>query len=224
VIALDPSGHWESGVFRTIQAASADFPDADLCLIDIPIGLAQEGVRECDVLARRLLGRRGVSVFTPPCRAALAARSYLEASAIHFKHCGRRITIQSWNIAAKIAEVDRFLRKTPSARGRMRESHPEVSFAALAGRPMLHPKKSREGFAQRLAVLRPFVPEAEQIVADALARYPRSILGRDDVLDALVLALSAALPPESLASLPALPLRDANGLPMEIVCPLYARK
>jgi predicted RNase H-like nuclease len=134
VIGLDPSGRWESGVFHTIQAVWAKFRQADLCLIDIPIGLAEEGLRDCDVLARGLLGRRGVCVFTPPCRAALAARTYRQAWAIHFKHCGRRLTLQSWNIAAKIAEVDRFLRKTSTARGRFRESHPEVCFAALAGR------------------------------------------------------------------------------------------
>jgi hypothetical protein len=71
----------------------------------------------------------------------------------------------------------------------------------------------------RLAVLKPFVPEARQIVAEAQARYPRSILGRDDILDALVLALSAALPSERLGTLPDTPSQDGEGLPMEIVFP-----
>jgi predicted RNase H-like nuclease len=76
-------------------------------------------------------------------------------------------------------------------------------------------------YVQRLAVLQPFIPEAGDIVKKALGRYPRSILARDDIADALVLALSAAMPPERLASLPALPIRDAHGLPMEIVYPFF---
>jgi hypothetical protein len=75
---------------------------------------------------------------------------------------------------------------------------------------------------QRLAVLQPYVPQARQIVEQALASYPRRILARDDIVDALVLALSAAMPPERLASLPALPPRDAHGLPMGIVYPFFA--
>src|SRR5262245_36642811 len=64
----------------------ADFAEI-LCLtprpaviaIDIPIGLLdtpQPGGRECDRQARRLLGRRASSVFTPPTRALLHASRY----------------------------------------------------------------------------------------------------------------------------------------------------
>jgi predicted RNase H-like nuclease len=39
---------------------------------------------------------------------------------------------------------------------------------------------------QRLAVLQPYVPQAMQIVEQALASYPRRILARDDIVDALL--------------------------------------
>ena len=47
--------------------------------IDIPIGLldsAQSGGRDCDRAARSLLGRRPSSVFSPPIRKFLYAKSY----------------------------------------------------------------------------------------------------------------------------------------------------
>jgi predicted RNase H-like nuclease len=221
-VAHGPAGVLELGVFACVDEVWENFTDADLLLIDIPIGLSKQGVRECDVLARRMLGRRGASVFTPPCRAALLARTYREASAVNYKRTGRRLSIQCYNILPKIAETDRLLRRTPAARGRLRESHPEVCFAALAGRPMDRPKKDGQGFAQRLSVLQPHVPQAMQIVEQALDRYARRTLSRDDILDALVLAVSAALPAERLASLPAQPPRDSHGLPMEILHPFFA--
>src|SRR2546422_11663063 len=60
--------------------------DAAVICIDIPIGLLDvPGQRRCDVEARRLLGPRRSSVFPPPSRRALAARSYREACDINFQ-------------------------------------------------------------------------------------------------------------------------------------------
>ncbi len=218
-VALGPAGILEFGVFAGIRDVWKTLSDADLFLIDIPIGLSEDGVRECDVLARKMLGRRAVSVFTPPCREALSARTYRTASSANLKRSGRRLTIQTWNIMPKIAEVDRFLRKAAAAQAGFRESHPEVCFASLAARPMNFAKKDKNGFAERLAVLNSIASESGVLVEEALNRHPRGLFGRDDIVDALVLALSAAMPPERLASLPALPPTDAHGLPMEIVYP-----
>ena len=41
--------------------------------VDMPIGLLERGARQCDVEARRLLGVRRSSVFTPPLRPMLAS-------------------------------------------------------------------------------------------------------------------------------------------------------
>ncbi|HEX5813965.1 MAG TPA: DUF429 domain-containing protein, partial [Methylomirabilota bacterium] len=67
--------------FADVLAAAAD---ARVIGVDMPIGLlerAAPGGRECDRLARRLLGHRGCCVFTPPVRAALGATVYARALA-----------------------------------------------------------------------------------------------------------------------------------------------
>src|SRR4051794_23633294 len=72
-------------VERTFGAflASLDGQRA-LVTIDTRIGLRggpplDDGRRRVDGEARRLLGRRGVSVFPAPCRQTLAAHSYADA-------------------------------------------------------------------------------------------------------------------------------------------------
>ncbi len=59
--------------------------DADLILVDIPIGLLEGGSspREPDVLARRMLGgRRASSVFSAPVRPVLEVPDYAAANAL----------------------------------------------------------------------------------------------------------------------------------------------
>ena len=52
-------------------------PTAEIVGIDIPIGLPEKGPRACDLKARRLLGKRGSSVFLTCWR--LEANNYREA-------------------------------------------------------------------------------------------------------------------------------------------------
>src|SRR3974390_1345694 len=57
--------------------------DITILAIDIPIGLL-DGSRACDKAARKLLGQpSGTSVFPAPCRSALTAETYAEASSIN---------------------------------------------------------------------------------------------------------------------------------------------
>src|ERR1700758_1845574 len=64
-------------------------PDLACLGIDIPIGLL-DGPRACDKAARKLLGQpRGRSVFPVPCRAALGAQSYAEASSTNRQKAAR---------------------------------------------------------------------------------------------------------------------------------------
>ena len=124
--------------------------------VDIPIGLSDGPPRKCDLDARALLGDRRSSVFPAPVRPVLGARSYEAALARSREAGGVGLSKQSWNLVPKIAEVDRLL--DPTRQGRIFEVHPEVAFARLHGVPMAHPKKSRPGRDERLAVLRPHVP------------------------------------------------------------------
>jgi predicted RNase H-like nuclease len=60
-------------------------------------------------------------------------------------------------------------------------------------------------------------PHTEMIVELALGRFKRKDLARDDILDAIVLAVSAKYSVKSIQTVPADPPRDKKGLPMEIV-------
>jgi len=181
-----------------------------LVLVDIPIGLpGSRGVRTCDVLARRLLGRpRSASVFQVPCRQAVYAESYSEASRLNLQVTGRRLSLQSWNLCRRIREVDSLLLRCRSARERVRETHPEVCFFGLAGHAMRHSKHSREGVEERRRVLMRWCgcsAEAPGIPAS-------------DLLDALAAAVTAWLGlKRGFEALPPEPEYDEMGLRMEIL-------
>src|SRR5215470_1034159 len=122
-----------------------------LCLaIDIPIGLLN-GSRACDKAARKLLGQpRGCSVFAAPCRPALGAQTYAEASSINRQKTTRGLSQQAWGIAPKIKQVDDAI--TSDCQQWAFEVHPEVCFWALnQRRPMKHKKKTSDGSSERLA-------------------------------------------------------------------------
>ena len=64
------------------------------------------------------------------------------------------MSVQAWNIFAKIREVDAVFATQPNLQRRVREVHPELAFAALNdGRTMENPKKTRAGRDERLRTL-----------------------------------------------------------------------
>ena len=210
------------GIFETIADFWNSLKSNALILIDIPIGLPVGGKRQCDVEARGLLQKRAFSVFPVPCRQAIHATGYQKACKINQKILGVKLSVQTWNIAGKIREVDDLLRKNKKARRCVRESHPEVCFWALAGgSPMSHYKKSERGFTDRFNLLKQINPATAFIVDTAREEFPRKYLARDDILDATALAVTAKGGVNALASIPENPPRDSLGLPMEIV---YRRK
>ena len=166
-------------IFATAEQVLAH--GADALAMDIPIGLAEHGVRRCDVEARRRPHVRASSVFAAPIRVVLGARSYAEARARSEAVDGRSLSAQCYGIVPKIAEVDAGLRAQP---GRdVLEVHPEVSFACLAGRPLAR-KKSAAGALARM-----------QLLVGALGALPEDVpaqAGLDDALDALVCAWTAS--------------------------------
>lgn len=194
-------------------------PDpAQVLLIDMPIGLPEQGQRRCDREARQRLGPRRSSIFPAPIRPVLAAGSWQEACSIRDAIEGKRLSQQSWNITAKVREVDQLLQEQPQLRGWLREVHPELSFCALAGAPLPSAKKTAPGKALR-----------QQLVAatfgdgafDAVRQqWRRSLVADDDILDAFAALWSAerllaggatVLPDPSAGEC------DALGLAMEIV-------
>jgi predicted RNase H-like nuclease len=223
---LGPVEGWEAALDPDVASLWARWgARAGLVLVDIPVGLPDEGAeRACDGEARRLLGPRRSSVFPAPCRAVLEAMDWAEASRVNRERTGRGLSRQSWHLVPKIRDVDALLHRRREARERLREAHPEVLLHALAGgRPMAYRKKLREGEEERLAVLEralgPSAPLPRQILSAALAAHPRRLLARDDVVDALAGAVAAWIGRMGFRTLPARPPRDGRGRPMEMVVP-----
>jgi predicted RNase H-like nuclease len=194
--------------------------------IDIPIGLLdkpQSGGRECDQLARKLLGRRASSVFTPTTRSLLHATRYTQVRKFG-------LSIQSFNILPKVREVDQLM--TPALQQRVYEAHPELAFMSVAGAPMQYNKKTQEGREERQKILEslfhqkgkksPFTSPffkggTRKAQGDFHQHFPRSQAAPDDLLDAYVLAWTALCINNSQADrVPPHPLLDAKGLRMEI--------
>jgi predicted RNase H-like nuclease len=217
---------WSINVYHDFAHLWSGCADADLILVDIPIGLRDKGLEEraCDKEARRVLGPpRASSVFPAPCRPALKEATYQEASDLNRTLTGRGLSRQSWAISGKIREVDEFLRTHALAKSKIRECHPELLFWSLNNRTaMRHNKKKVEGYKERLAVLTNHYTQAPLIADEALDRYPRKEVARDDILDALAAAVAAYLTEGSLPSVPKIVERDSYGLPMEMVYVLLA--
>jgi predicted RNase H-like nuclease len=179
--------------------------------VDIPIGLSADGRREADFEARRRIGPRRSSVFPAPARLLLSAGSYADANALSRSALGKGLSAQAYAITAKIREADQEV--TPDLQDRVVESHPEVSFWALAGdEPLSYWKRKPEGQAERLRLLESAYGESIRDVA------PPKGAARDDLYDACVLAWTASrLAAGTAVRLPGRAQRDERGLRMEIV-------
>jgi predicted RNase H-like nuclease len=189
-------------------------PRPAVVTVDIPIGLLDErvtGGRECDKLARRRLGQpRGTSVFPPPIRRTLSARSYEEA-----KQLNGGMSIQSFGILPKIHEVDSVV--TPEFQNWIYEIHPELCFWAISGnKPMKHKKRASDGQDERVEALQSVSSWAFQETEKLLRRRP-SGAAVDDVLDACAAAWTAIRIAEGTAQrIPTAPPLDSKGLRMEM--------
>jgi predicted RNase H-like nuclease len=201
--------------FRDVLDAA---DDAAVIGVDMPIGLldrAVPGGRECDRLARRLLGRRGCCVFTPPVRGALRVASYRRALAANRASSAARlgISIECFYLFAKLREVDAALTAEPALARRVTEVHPELAFREMAGAPAgLPPKRSDAGRTRRLALLARHFAGVR-----AAARRPPRGARADDVIDAHAVCWSAArIARRRAIRLSGSPTHDSQGLPMAI--------
>jgi predicted RNase H-like nuclease len=208
------------GRYDDFPAVVDAFDGAERLLVDMPIGLPDGSRRACDVAARERLGARASTVFFAPCRAVLDAATHAEASEINRARTGYGLSIQAWHLVPRIREVDEVLRSSPGLRERLSEAHPELCFAAFGDGPVAASKSTAAGRAERLDRLHGRLPGVRDAYDAALDDFARTDVRRDDVLDAMVLALAAAhplarLPDVTDADVP----RDAAGLPMEIRVP-----
>jgi predicted RNase H-like nuclease len=218
IAAISDGGKYELRLFSNFASVWGELSTADLILVDVPIGLRDEGNSErlCDVEARKKLGRgRASSVFPAPCRAALIANSYVEACRINEERTNRSMTQQTFAILGKIRELDDLFSVHPEAIEQIREVHPEVCFWSFAGKAMCFKKSKAAGYVERLKVLAAIYPGAEAVIASS--PYRRADVARDDLIDAVVAMLTAEGDPSQFKTLPASPETDSRGLRMEIV-------
>lgn len=204
--------------------------DADRIFIDIPIGLPSNKKRTCDVEAKQALGStRGNSVFYTPTRDAVKAQNIRDAKDAQ-EGLDFSVQNQAWSIVPRIQEVDEFLEMFNEEIDTMdiRETHPEICFWALNdGEPMTYKKKTEEGIEERLGLLSNHLIGARGLYEDAVETFTEpewapviGKSGRDDILDAMVAALTAKecgedpprLPEESNPE-----YDDVRGREMEIV-------
>jgi predicted RNase H-like nuclease len=190
-------------------------PTAKVIAVDIPIGLPEVGARACDRHARHELAQtRGSSVFPAPLRAVLAARSWEEACNIRLRIEGKKMSKQAWGIVPNVREVDALLRQDAELAARVFEVHPEVSFAAWAGKPMRHSKKKAAGRLERLKLILAEWPDAVTRCRAMLAGESYEV---DDLYDAFAALWTARrISAKKSRAIPLISARDANGLPMRI--------
>jgi predicted RNase H-like nuclease len=159
----------------------------DRAAIDIPIGMNDDGERDCDRLAREMLRPHGCRVFGGARRWLWEFSDPDEANARATMRKQKRISRQLWHLGKKIMEIDGFLRNS-CPRPDLRETHPELVFLRLKGSP-LPSKKTPEGEDCRMALL---LADGFSEIVDWLdhARIG-SGAKKDDVLDACAAAIAA---------------------------------
>jgi len=214
------NGSYGFSIYRNITEIMAEHYDADILLIDIPIGLPEkiedELVRPDQQLRDRLHGKKS-SVFNTPCRQAVYCDDKQEAKAINLQVLKKSLSEQSLGFSKKIREVDQFLYDNRQFIGRLRESHPEYGFTVLNhGRPLISKKSELSGLEERQLLLSQYFPNTEKTINEMLSKYPRQLA--DDFVDAMVLAVIGYIGMQNgFLTIPEHPEKDCRGLPMEIV-------
>ena len=215
-------------------------PNANEYLIDMAIGLpsCKEHMRP-DKNARKILGKRGVTVFSVPCRqvvelgdskeSVIQNRDYLKK--LNQEKLDVSLSQQTLAIIPKMAELDRFLQENPEYKNRICESHPEVCFARLNKDRAIEIKKSRsKGVSERIKVLEEYLELGA--LGDMKALTKKGNCRADDVLDAVCLAVTARFKAEgkyeciqgSVEPGEEGYLVDDKGLRMQMVVPVIESK
>ncbi len=239
-IGLDGDCGYEVKGFMEFKDLVDYYSDASLILVDIPIGLPKEeplSFRKCDEEARsdKVLGEYRSRVFRVASRRLVEELrqnkdwTYEKANTWSKKAFGGKgIGAQEFGIVRKTDEVDEVMTGTDQP-SNVREVHPEVCYWALNPKGAVLPKKIKgkinpDGIKERMKVLRlsKAIP-CDDIFTSARSKFSsKTAVGDDDILDALVAAVTAKLGCQDdsdyeLRTLPTDPPKDCEGLPMEMV-------
>ena len=204
VLVEDGRTTWHTGDFASMLVLGAD-----VVAVDIPIGLPSGPQRRrADLEAKQVLGAQRSSVFFVPPRVVLDAPTQAEATVLSRAAGSVGVSIQTFFLLEKVAEVDALLRGAPDLP--VIEVHPEVSLRRLGG-VALAPKRKLVGRMARLELLRTWLPDLT---------LPAPLPGRarpDDCLDAVACAWTGARWLRGEAEVLGDEV-DELGLPMRIIC------
>ena len=155
-------------------------------VIDMPIELNKKNyLRQCDVLAKKYLGRNfQSSVFIPPLKRVLQCSTYQEANKLSKEITGKGLSKQSWHLKNKINEV----RAVSKIYNKLYEGHPECSFKMLKNETLIAKKKTVLGIFERLDLLKKAGLDPLSIRIDI---EKNSKIKIDDILDSMVLFITA---------------------------------
>ena len=231
-VAIDDR-EWTVQMYPSIHSVWFEHKDAESILVDIPIGLPEEERRGCDRGAKEFLGpKRSRSVFWTPSRDAVEQETYDDAKQANIDARNDSISSQAWGLIPRIREVDHFLRDNVEAQSTVFESHPEVCFKSLSENSLIS-KHEDDGLDIRQEVLEDTETSAkgvydrfvqEHIKGQAAWKRRIGNSNRDDLLDAMVLALTGKMGDGEFerilghteADVNSVP-QDREGLPMQIV-------
>ena len=212
--------------YETILDIMREFPTADAYLIDMAIGLPEsieEAKKRPDKTARKELGKHGSTVFPIPCRQAIMVDPNDPQAVVKMRELNRSVlekslSAQTINIIPKIRELDEFLDEHREYKNVLCESHPELCFTRLNGRALMMKKKTVEGLEERRRILEKYLKngmmDGIQVRVKELNCMP------DDIMDAVCLAVSAALKAHGMyETIPEEPETDTRGLVMQMIVP-----
>ncbi len=211
-VVIDPdrrSSVFTAATISSLVALVRETYDVVVVGVDIPIGLPDTTGRAADAEARRELVGKASSIFSTPTRAALEAPTYAEGRAANVAATGgTSVSAQAYALREKVLQVDAWVRARPGVE--VVEVHPELSFARMAGAPVLASKKDADGVRARREAL-----AAHGIVAPPWFRGAG--FAEDDLLDACAAAWSAVRHSLGLSeSFPETPEVFSDGIPAAI--------
>ena len=166
--------------------------------IDIPLELHNNGFRLAEYEARGLLKFRSSTIFTPPCIQALSAKNYLEACAINYEVCKKKISKQAWFLFKKIKEA-RKIYCADNLDLELYEVHPELSFMAMNNMEIINEKKkTKEGFIKRISLIMQYYPTFN--FSKTRDKFKKKDVNDDDILDAIAVLWSTQKILDKIAS------------------------
>ncbi len=177
-------------VWRTcgVHELSSHIDDVDVIAIDIPIHLATNGWRTCDLEAKAAMGQAGARVFMTPPKAVLelgltCPNDMVQELSVQLT--GKGVSRQAMALSERVLAVNDLL---PDPR--LYEVFPELVFARLDG-TVLPSKKTAAGAGARIRALDPWLTTLGTSCALLMKQCPKDV-PVDDALDALA-ALAGAL-------------------------------